>query len=813
MLRIFTFLRNAFERPPEREGRGLRFAKKPGDEREEMAMGEESGEKPATDQEEGGTLPPIRERTHEEVQDTIGSGEEPREEAPESGNGGEHGTEGELHAGEEAREREEKMRLRAEQLVEKANQALEKIKKIRAILMDEDFMEKIREAARRDTRVRDLLTSLEGDRDTCATVENDVLDLKRAAEQCVLWQDPTEQTSQPQQFLEAMATARAKRTDLDPEEEERKAATLAGYRGRTDVSDIEERWDTKSIEEKVPFIEEFKNLADFDNMLGKMDDMLTSYNAALDEYLALIEKLRADLEKGNVPEPPQMEWGGNFTLKLIHFVYLAMAIKKIYDTWKKQWEYDFERAVGDCAAAISPWVAPNTVTQRLHQEQDENMRKIKDAYKKVYERSTFVELHGALLAPHPDPAVKQAQLEIAAERGWLYESTPGATPEQTLFFGKQLGTLMPSSWSTGQKESYIQDILITNSQAGKKREEAGVAIADKYKKGAWRMLPELQKALERHDYHFARGIMKRALLKGDLGHTPTWATMKLINMLRKNQCPYITGDLIKTFGDMVAQPDFGAPQSYLLLTTKFLMEEYKKLIGKGAAPEEIFLGGNAEPIAAVIVKAERLITTHGGPLLDEDEQTYTGPSKEEKLEYAVGKFLAGTVVHTVDGTDISLYDETVPEFVAYRTMVKESPEKYSVEISLTKMDPDYTNAMGELFLLDKTVLSPLFAAGTHGALPRGKQVDGIFAQIDAEAKRLEGSPQTYGSFIRAMQERFEENFLAFLQHKSAHVGIAELTHTKKFIERLRLREKIEDLIRNGKIEELAVPVLRRILNE
>lgn len=817
MLRIRTFLRDAFERPPEREGREVWFAK----------TGESSDvpDRPSKPDGNGDdATKPQRDAIHNKLDAVINSATEKQEEPEKPMAGDDDGSqkppEGEIQAGEEPQEPEAtRIRIKADILVEKASSALETIVKIKAIFGNKEFMDKIREAAKRDNKIQDLLLSFEEDVGVCDDVEKIIQNLKSEAEKFVIWQNPEERKLSPNKF--AAANVRSRCIVLKPNSPEKEELERQLQRGVydylsdptvTDKMDSDEHWNALSVEEKTPMIDRIEELTHIDETLQKMDERLAEYDAGLKIYLNKIQQLKDDIEQGKEISPPQQEWGGSFNLKLIHFVYLAMAVKKIYDTWKRQWEYDFDRAVSDCAAAISPWVAPNTVTQRLHQEQEENMRKVKESFKKVYERFTFTELHGALQAPHPDPAVKLAQLEVAAERGWLYSIVPGMTPEQTLIFGKQLGTSLPSSWSSGQKASYVQDIITTNSSAGKRREQAGIDLADRYKKGAWLMFPSLENALKEHDYHFARGIMKRALLKGDLGHTPTWATLKLINMLRKNRCTYMTGDLLKTFGNMVVQPDFGAPQSYLLLTTKFLAPEYEKLIGKGATPGEIFLDGDAKPIAAAIVKAEELITAHGGPSFDQKEKTYTGQSSEEQLEHAVSKLLAGKVVYTADGTTISLYDEAIAEFSAYRNMVQQSSERYSSEISLTRMDTDYTNDMGELFLLDRTILAPLFAAGTNGVLPRGKQVDGIFAQIDAEAIRLKNSPQLYNSFIRAMQERFEEPFLIFLQHRNAAVGLAELNHLPKIIRRLELRIKIEDLIREEKIIGLTKNKLLRVLN-
>lgn len=801
MLRIVTFLRNAFERPPEREGREL-FARI----RDPLSPPSSLPPEEPPPAREGGDEPPP-EGTSPEGETPVALIRETRTDAERTL---------------QPPEKQESLPQKAASLRESMDEALRLINHpgFAKALDGIQKSERHKRESEQDPNRRDVADQV---RDVAAYCYHERELVSRLGHEADLIEKLKKGELPPEDFVRWMCTLH----DEDPAMDAMRQA-LEQELHRIDP-DTTTAWNTVNpadpaneefLEEKQRIIDRLWSIVGAEERLAHIQQELAEYAAYLEPQCQTIREMREGFEADNKAYWDEMKQifspigffkeGWENAMKILA---IPRALKNIWEAYKKKWETKKGARAATLAYDIAKFIPDKELHSRLQQElqtadkKDMDEAKIRLPTEFLALKEEFDEMNA-----HTPTGEVLAILELMASNGWLYETNMGTNPEEATFFGKQIGTILPSYWTPGRKRGFITDIITTNSQAGKKREQAGIDFADQYKKGAWLMIPHLQKAIEDCDYHFARGVMKRALLKGDLGNTPTWATLKLINMLRKNQCKYLTGDLIKTFGNMVAQPDFGAPQSYLLLTTKFLVGEYEKLIGRGAAPREIFLGGNATPIAAAIVKAEELIAEHGGPSLDPTEQTYTGPSPEEKLEYAIGKFLAGTVVRTADGTSITLYDETIPEFVAYREMVKKSPEAYAVDISLIKMDPDYTNTMGELFLLDATVLSPLFATEQKGTLPRGKQVDGIFDQIDKEAGRLEGSPHIYQSFVRAMRERFEEPFLRFLQHERAATGIAELTHIKKIVQRLQLTDQIHTLIESGAIrKETAQALEKRLL--
>ncbi|MBI2117757.1 hypothetical protein HYT95_02560, partial [Candidatus Peregrinibacteria bacterium] len=213
----------------------------------------------------------------------------------------------------------------------------------------------------------------------------------------------------------------------------------------------------------------------------------------------------------------------------------------------------------------------------------------------------------------------------------------------------------------------------------------------------------------------------------------------------------------------------------LLLTTKFLAEEYGKLAGKGARPGEIFLTGTpGEQIAAAIVKAEELIHTHGGPSLNERERGFVGSTPEEKTEYAVGKLLAGTVVHMADGSAMTLYDN-VPEFEEYLRMVKESWKIFPAKIRVDSIDLDYTINTSEILIMPPAVINPFFQPNTNGVLPAADKATGLLQTAAREADTIhQDSPGAYPTFINAMKERFHTPIINFLIHKQSHVEVESL---------------------------------------
>lgn len=715
MLRIFTTLRNAFERPPEREGRELRFATNSEDKGGGMTMGEESGEEPATDREGGGTLPPIHKGAHKEVQDIIGSGEEPREEPPE----------GEIHGGEEAPEPEApRIRIKAETLVEKAKSALETIAKIKAILGNKEFMNKVREAAKRDTKIQDLLTSFEEDAQVCNDAEKTIKDLKSEAEQFVLWQHPTERKLPPNKL--AAANVRARCIVCKPESPEETDAErqiqqkVHNYLSESATADQDERWNTLNIDEKTPTIERLEELARIDETLKKMDETLTGYDTGLKVYLAQIQKLKDDIESGREIAPPQQEWGGgSFTLKLIHFVYLAMAVKKIYDTWKKQWEYDFERAVGDCAAAISPWVAPNTVTQRLLQEQETKIREVKESKKKDYEKYSFRELHHAILTPYPDPAEKMAQLEVAAEKGWLYgieEETASLT-----VFGQPLHACVPRTWSKNPSMIAEYHRKLNGMYLSGKRTQAeqGATEAKGYLEDGYG-IAQMESAIEEGMYWKAVGIAEW-VMKSRVGSGQGGAaiTATILRLLAENPLfgKLVPAEMIKNIGGMA---EAGIPQ-YSLYTLKKFRESLKNT-GRRTISSTQKWGKIADmgDIPRAFAELQHRFTSPSGKALVTAKEVYsanelaqfattgTVPSDAQIISEAVGKVLAGHPVHTTDGQWVSIYDSRETTLQKYRKEVEKSQYQLDTRTTLDKFDMGHFIWMNEGKMLSPNTIAALF---------------------------------------------------------------------------------------------------------
>lgn len=740
MLRILTFLRDAFEQPPEREGREVWFAKKG-----ESSDGPDSPSEPDSGRED--STKPHRNDFHERELGVMHSGIEEREEEPAepAGDDGENRepTEGGIHEGEEPREEAPRIRIKAEILVEKAKSALETIAKIKAILGNKEFMDKIREAARKDSKVKDLLASFEEDAAVCDDAEKTIQNLKSEAEQFVLWQDPKERKLSPKEL--AAANVRSRCIVLkpnSPEEEESERQLERGVHDYLsdptvmDRMDSDEHWNALSVEEKAPMIDRIEELTHIDETLEKMDETLTGYDTGLKIYLKQIQQLKDDIEKGGEIAPPQQDWGGgSFTLKLIHFVYLAMAVKKIYDTWKKQWEYDFERAVGECAAAISPWVAPHTVTQRLLEEEEANIRKVKEEKKKEYEKYSFRELHHEILTPNPDPAEKMAQLEVAAEKGWLYGIEEEAA--SLTIFGQSLHACVPRAWRKNPSliAEYHRKLQGMYTHGQKKQEEEGREEARGYVEDAYGIV-QIESAIAQGMYWKIVGIA-------------SWVTQSRVGS--GQGAAVIAATIIRliaedpTFGKLVPQKvikdiggiaETGMPE-YSLYTLKKFREKLKSTGRRNISATEKW-----ERIAELDVQSRAFVELHrrftgpNGKALVNAKEVYsalelaqftttgTVPSNAQLISAAVGKVLSGSPVKTTDGRWISVYDTGDTVLRAYKDDVEKSPYDIDIDTKLKEFDMGHFIYMNEGKMLSPQKIAVLFTYDSQSRMLRANRGGG-----------------------------------------------------------------------------------------
>lgn len=454
-------------------------------------------------------------------------------------------------------------------------------------------------------------------------------------------------------------------------------------------------------------------------------------------------------------------------------------IKLVWDAYKKKWESQTDSAAAKIAYKIAGYIPDKELQQKTR-----NILEKKDKEEMETEKITFI--HMPFSAMHEEfagftqstPKGKiLAWLEIAANKGWLYDTQ--GTGSATTAFGKQLATFLPSYWTDPQKEEFLQDLGIQNSQAQEKREAAGMAAASQMgpppgKEGAkgqaWFIIPHIREALAKHDYHFARGLVKKAINKGDLGNSPTWAAVAILKTLQRypEATKFLGEDIIKGFGYLIFDPQNRAAQGFLLSTLKFRAGDYVTLAGKGSG-EHLMLPGDSQVIGAAITKTEDLIRTNGGRIQFEKMEIKAGIdrlSEEDQWEYAVAKILAGDAVR-VGTAVISLYNN-VEEFHRYRDTVADT--SYKEKLNFENMDSDYANTINEYLLHDRTKIAPTLYAGTDGRLPRASFVNGQFVQIGELAKKLQGEPTAYATFIAEQKKRWKEPLIQFLQHRTPKIA-------------------------------------------
>ncbi|MBI1934693.1 hypothetical protein HYS30_03435 [Candidatus Peregrinibacteria bacterium] len=807
MLRIPTFLRDAFERPPEREGREVWFAKKR--EIPPSEGGDEPDGPPTPDSSREDSTNSQRDNFHERELGIIHNDEEPVEPAEEDGGDDREPPEEGINGGEESREEAPRIRIKAEILIEKAKSALETIAKIKAILGNREFMDKIREAAKRDRKVKDLLTSFEEDAGVLDDTEKTVQNLKSEAEQFVLWQDPKERKLSPNEL--AAANVRSRCIVLKPNSEEEEEAERQLQRSVNDylndpaVVDSNARWDALSIEEKSPMIERLEELTHIDETLENMDETLTGYDTGLKIYLKQIQQLRDDLEKKGEISPPQQEWGGGnglFSLRLIHFVHLAMAVKKIYDTWKKQWEYDFERAVGECAAAISPWVAPREVTQRLLEEEEANIRKVKEEKKKEYEKYSFGELHHAILTPHPDPAEKMAQLEVAAEKGWLY----GITEEGSTLtvFGQPLNNFVPRSWHKNpsliaEYHRKLQSLNI-NGESTKKKEGAASGSRNK---GTPQSLIDIRNIiLVEKDYFKAVGMIEWAFKdKVDIGEIGGSLFATILECIAIDP---LFAKVIHSYPDILKETGkiAGGYPSQILFFLKIRSATLQKLAKIAEQKGGINLNDPTvlreledrfqdEPIISTYFHIRRDILEKGNVRREEiyAKDLATIPAgdipDEVALNRAIGKVMECQTITTTTGEKIDIADDT---YTNYRNAIEAGDPGMTWRLDMKPgMDESYGRP-NSFSLMKDAYLRQLFVVNTNGEVTGTTYASNTIKNIAERYYDLRQLAQAYPrykrwleNFVRDTQKRFcstQGPGYAMFTHDRFH-DVEQLTFTDK----------------------------------
>ncbi|OGJ57315.1 hypothetical protein A3H22_00320 [Candidatus Peribacteria bacterium RIFCSPLOWO2_12_FULL_55_15] len=543
--------------------------------------------------------------------------------------------------------------------------------------------------------------------------------------------------------------------------------------------DIDTKWrntdpdDEEFGKEKEKIIKKLSLTVNAKIKLAQIQEELKKYAEYLDPVLKAVQEMRKGFEEENKAYWDEMKqifspigflkegWENTMTILAI-----PAALKKIWEAYKRKWETQKERRAASMAYGAARFIPDDEFQRTLRQNLEENEEKEMKTENGEFERTGTKELitlfqeRGSSFSP----ARIRAWLNVMSSRGALYNLKTGSHGTATCF-GKNIGEniKLPVHWTPMQNEEFWRTIEVRNEQAGKKQEEEGFAFASA-KGQAWDMIPHIQTHLEKYEYHFVRGIVKRAIIKGDLGHTPTWAAVKLIRALQPGQHPYLTEPVLKSFGGLIFDPQCSAPQSHLLSTLKFMSTEYIRRAREGTM-------GAEHVIEKAFRKAEQLIRAGGGLRIDEqdknkDGKDVVGPSAEDRLDYAIAKLFGTNTVHTQTGGAITIYDPTIEEFVKYRESIEEAyEEKYSATVDLTKIDSDYGNTISELFLVPPAHFVNLLRPDTNGKLPTAAVVNGLLRQLHESYTRL---PQTArATFIGEMRKRWTEPIIAQI-----------LTHTK-----------------------------------
>src|SRR3990167_5754896 len=417
---------------------------------------------------------------------------------------------------------------------------------------------------------------------------------------------------------------------------ERKKSKDKQNKDRVDIADqvrdiaaycYHERDVVSHLENEADTIERFQNgdlppgdFAHWMRILHEDDHAMDTMHQNLEQELQSIKEQYPDIDtKWRNTDPDDEEFGKEkekIIKKLSLTVNAKIKLAQIQEELKKYAEYldPVLKAVQEMRKGFEEenkayW---DEMKQTLRRNLEENEEKEMKTENGEFERTGTKELitlfqeRGSSFSP----ARIRAWLNVMSSRGGLYNLKTGSHGTATCF-GKNIGEniKLPVHWTPMQNEEFWRTIEVRNEQAGKKQEEEGFAFASA-KGQAWDMIPHIQTHLEKYEYHFVRGIVKRAIIKGDLGHTPTWAAVKLIRALQPGQHPYLTEPVLKSFGGLIFDPQCSAPQSHLLSTLKFMSTEYIRRAREGTI-------GAEHVIEKAFRKAEQLIRAGDGLRIDE----------------------------------------------------------------------------------------------------------------------------------------------------------------------------------------------------
>lgn len=718
MLRIPTFLRDAFERPPEREGREVWFARD--------AEGEP---KPSTIS--GGEAEDEREPPAPEGKSDHGH-------EPPTGNNEV------IQAGTVPPEkRERKKPIDPEQLVRIADRVLKHMNEVMEIFSDDDFQKLLQKAESYD-QGQQWITNMEESKKFCEDNRRFIEDLKEQAEQFVAWK---KQILKPRDLAATNIRARqvmlAQAQDTEEVKEKKRRAIDAQFSGvnaylddprdpsRTVMADA--RWTELDPNDgaKKSIIEQLEKRTNIHGRWGEdetweqgtleeMDGILTAYDESLNEFLADLEAKRDTLEPGEEKEHDESHGGHGFdwNIKLIHIVHFGMAIKKIWNAYKHQWEHDMEKAASDLAVRLGKPFMPTNAYQTLVDEVEGLIRKEAGDAEHRFEHMSFTDLfpQGTFHKEHT-AAENMAKLKVAARRGFLYKIDEEFSTLK--IYGTPLKDLLPEHWSTEKIKVYYLDLQGQNRSAGQQEIQKGAAEARGFLHDAF-AVAQMKTAIEEGFYWKAAGIAEWVMLSrvgSGKGGTAILETVRRLMVENEQFGKLVPAELIKNIGGIAEK---GIPEVAL-----FHLKQYKEdLINLKKYPSAKRKMQKIMKMGDVISNAQalrhRLTGTGGKTLVDVKEvyntnellmfeRTHTWPSDAEILDQAVATVLAGHPLKTTDGRWISIYDETDTALTQYREEIGRSQLKIDIHAPLKEFDMGHFIYMNEGKMLPAETIKDLFS--------------------------------------------------------------------------------------------------------
>ena len=777
MLRIFTILRHAFERPPEREGRELfrvydplfpPSSIPPPDSEPTPPPSEETGGEP------GHGPDAVTGATRRDAEHAL---RQPEKQEP-------------LPAKAKALRKmmDEALRLIDHRGFAKALDGIQKSARKNPENPENadrmDIADRVAEVAAYCYHARDIVSHLGNEADTIEQFQNGDLP--------------------PGDFVRWMSTIHEENPEMDAMRQalEIELAHLP--------DDIDALWLTYTLEEKKDTIDTLCQAAHAEERLAAIREELKEYAAYLDSILKTVQEMRDGFEKDNQEywdEVKQIFSPKSFAKEgwenAMAILAIPRAFKKIWEATKKKWEENKDHRAAELALTLGKPIMDQQSYDRLGDEVEKHLNDNKDTYKKRLELARFDSLFpGCSIHDEHDPALSMAKLEVAAERGWLYgmeDESEGSGEGRQTIFGTPLRELVPKHWPPIKVTEFYRKLRRLNLKGEQDKKTEGAGEGSKVA-GTPKALIDIERIIkDEKDYWKAVGLMEWAFQKkvdiGEIGGSIFALFLHCIAtdpMFAKivHRCP----KLLSGTGDMAG----GLPSAilYSLKIKRVALRDYAKKAAQGQ-PSQALLQCGAIPGVYELIRQE--IMANGGmdptTIFDQGEldamgkKNITDIPESIILSRTIGKVMECHEVTTRNGHVITIWDS---RYDGYRREMTKGDPGMTWEVK-TDAEPESYGRRNSLRLLKPEMQKQVFILDTNGHLRHGARPANVIKDIVRNYIELRDHHTANHISSAALQ-----NFVTTIQNVYCQKGVGPLYTVLESKQLLNVDQlPFRDLIRIG----------------